>query len=328
MAGQETLKNMNRSLHIIISLLLIVLTLGIVSCSWTCEDVTIAPEAGGSEVFVPTWHSSGEASVVPFLADKTGLLIVRAWIDGVAGRFLLDTGASATIISSELATRLGLGVREFSAETNIKQDLMMARVMSFEIGKETYRDFNVAVLDLSHFDRVTNAPVDGIIGVNLLKQSAFSIDIAGGCLCINISRLTGSQVPITVKNDRLYMDAVIDGIDSCFVVDSGANSTGVNDALWSIVSQGKTIQKQRVLRFDVNQGHGLNEDERIAVKLAIDSCQPVDIYVRHRGSESENLLGLNAMRSFVIAFDIAKGMSYWKPVGTHAKKTLNRSDGG
>ena len=307
---------MNRSLHIKILVLLIILSLGIMSCSRTCEDV-----------FRPSWQSSGEASVVPLLAEKVGLLFVTAWVNEMEGRFLLDTGASATVISSELAQRLGLNTQEFTAPTNIKQGLLMARVTSLEIGKETYRDFNVAVLDLSHLDQVMDSPVDGIIGVNLLKQSPFSIDIAGACLYINISGLTGSQVPITVKNDRLYMDAVIDGTDSCFVVDSGAKSTRVNEAIWSIVSQGKAIQKEKARHFDVNQGHEPDEEERITVKLAIDSCRPVDINLRHRGTESENLLGLNAMRSFVVAFDISKGMSYWKPVGTHANKALNLSGG-
>lgn len=316
------------------SVIMVILSLTLVSCSGTGEELSFADQRqasgtkGRADPYRPTWQSSGQSSVVPLLADKTsGLLIVTASVNGVQGRFLLDTGASASVISSEFTTRLGLSTWGFSAVTNIEKELRMARVTSLQIGKEVYRDFCVVVLDLSHYARVLEAPVDGVMGVNLLKQSPFSIDIGGACLSLNITGLNGSQVPIAVKNDGLYMDVDIDGIDSIFRVDTGANNTRVTEALWSIVSQGKTIEKYRGLRFDANRVHELDWHERIPVKLGIDAFGPLEINVRNRTAVNENLLGLDAMSSFVITFDIAKGMSYWTPAGTHSNKALNRSGG-
>lgn len=258
---------------------------------------------------------------MPILTNSAGQLVVVASINDMRGRFLLDTGASTTVISSELATRLGLRLREFSAPTNVKQQLKMARIRSLELGKEMYREFYVVVLDLSHFSRISDTPVDGIIGVNLLKQSPFSIHIAGACLSMNPSRITGRQVPIAVKNDRLYVNASIDGVDSCFVVDSGATSTCIGDVLWPTVSQGKAIRKYSGMRADADSIQVLDKDERISVTLAIGATASVDINARRSTSHIENVLGVDAMVAFVVGFDVNSCVSYWDPAGASANKT-------
>lgn len=106
------------------------------------------------------------------------LILVPALANGAGPyQFALDTGASATVASPELAHDLGI------ASTNAAQALGAAvaasvgSVGSLAVGVAEIRDLAVAVVDF--FDRLSQEigeKLDGIIGYNFLREFRVTID--------------------------------------------------------------------------------------------------------------------------------------------------------
>lgn len=264
-------------------------------------------------MFRPRWRESAGTSIVPLLANKAGLLIVAGFINGAEGHFIVDTGASTTIISTELARRLGLSVQDYRGRTNLEQPLRVTRIGTFALGEESWRRFSVVVLDLSHFSVMLGAAIDGIVGVNLLKGVPFTIDVSGSCLSLNTPDFAGTCVPIALEDDRVYVDARVDDLDVRLALDSGATSTCIGLGLWTTLSQSKRIETSRAMRADADSTDVLVQDERIPVRVTIGGGPSVDIRARHCTSDNEHLLGLDFLAAYVVGFDLERRLVYWDP---------------
>lgn len=101
--------------------------------------------------------------------------------------FLIDTGAFTVIIDDDAARAAGVeremrfGTHITSAgETFGRMDL--ARFDSLTIGGATFRSFEGLVTDLSHLEEALGHPMDGVIGMPLIRHGVWTIDYAGGRL--------------------------------------------------------------------------------------------------------------------------------------------------
>ena len=109
---------------------------------------------------------------------------IAAKINGVAGRFILDTGASNTCVGLDKADQFqlvsksseikaaGAGAREMETFVSDKNKL--------EIGKWKFKKQQIVLFDLVHVNEALIAhqalPVDGIIGSDVLKKAKAVID--------------------------------------------------------------------------------------------------------------------------------------------------------
>jgi len=105
-------------------------------------------------------------------------------------KFLVDTGATDIVISSELAQRLSLNPNKtvFIPMQSVSGTFWAAleKVRSIAIGDATVRDVDVYVYD---------AGTDGILGMSFLGEFDFSIDV-GGKKLILAERTETSGVPM------------------------------------------------------------------------------------------------------------------------------------
>jgi len=105
-------------------------------------------------------------------------------------KFLVDTGATDTVISSELAQRLSLNPNKtvFIPMQSVSGTFWAAleKVRSIAVGDSTVRDVDVYVYD---------AGTDGILGMSFLGEFDFSIDV-GGKKLILAERTETSGVPM------------------------------------------------------------------------------------------------------------------------------------
>lgn len=114
----------------------------------------------------------------------TNHLELKAKINGVKGRFILDTGASNSCVSLELADHFKL----FAVESETKAagagaiDMLTQQSEDNElkIGKWKLKDFDLVLFDLKHVNTALeqhNAKkVDGIIGADVLEEGKAFID--------------------------------------------------------------------------------------------------------------------------------------------------------
>ena len=127
---------------------------------------------------------------IPLTFTQTDHFELTANINGITGKFILDTGASNTCV--------GMDKIEFfemiSEATDIKaagagateMETLISSSNKIQIGEWTKKKQKVVVFDLSHVNHAllshNASPVDGIIGADILKKGKAIIDYNKKCL--------------------------------------------------------------------------------------------------------------------------------------------------
>jgi len=108
------------------------------------------------------------------------LVIVKAWINETGPfNFILDTGASLTIISPEVAKQAGIqsqGQKATAIGAKGKIAARVVRLKSLRIGCVETRNLAVAVMNLITLSGPINLSLGGIIGYNLLRRYRLTLD--------------------------------------------------------------------------------------------------------------------------------------------------------
>lgn len=115
---------------------------------------------------------------------ETDHFAVQARINGVEGRFILDTGASSTCVDFSRLNLFNLFAKESEVKaagagatgmlTHVSEDNKL------KIGDWSKSNTNVVIFDLSHVNKALidhdAEEVDGIIGADILKKGRAVID--------------------------------------------------------------------------------------------------------------------------------------------------------
>jgi len=127
---------------------------------------------------------------VPLVLTATNHFEIIAKINGVIGRFILDTGASNTCVGFDKIELFKLT----SEESEIKaagagatnMETLVASKNKIEIGGWKKKKLKIVLFDLVHVNEALTAhnalPVDGIIGADILKKSKAVIDYGKNCV--------------------------------------------------------------------------------------------------------------------------------------------------
>ena len=115
---------------------------------------------------------------------KTNHFLINANINGVKGRFILDTGASNSCIDFESAHTLNLNINESdikgigAGSSNLATKI--SRLDTLKIGKWITKKTKIVILDLHHVNNGLALQgverIDGIIGADILKLGKCIID--------------------------------------------------------------------------------------------------------------------------------------------------------
>ena len=121
---------------------------------------------------------------VPMYSTPTEHLEVEVLLNGVPGRFIVDTGASNTCVAIDKAEH----VRLLAEATELKaagagaidMEARIAEGNSLQIGRWKKDALPVVLFDLSHVNHALgtqeSGPMDGIIGADILRKGRAVID--------------------------------------------------------------------------------------------------------------------------------------------------------
>ncbi|MBS7787858.1 clan AA aspartic protease [Flavobacterium sp. CYK-55] len=134
-------------------------------------------------------HEQGYKKI-KFKVSKTQHLLVKAKINGVAGWFILDTGASNSCVGFEGIELFKLSPENSSTKaagagaTGMYTQIAPKNIL--QIGRWKTRHFPLVVFDLSHVNQALSQhkaqPVQGIIGADVLLSGHAIIDYYHGCV--------------------------------------------------------------------------------------------------------------------------------------------------
>lgn len=131
---------------------------------------------------------------IPLVLTETNHFEIVAKINGVSGRFILDTGASNTCVGmdkidffkmiSEVSDIKAAGAGATEMETLVSSKNKI-RIGDWKKGKQ-----KIVLFDLVHVNEALTShnslPVDGIIGGDVLKKGKAVIDYDKKCLFLKL----------------------------------------------------------------------------------------------------------------------------------------------
>jgi predicted aspartyl protease len=133
-------------------------------------------------------QSSHEIGVTFRLAgSKQALILVPVFVDGRGPySFVMDTGATTTVVSNELADALALprGEKQDGRGAAGKMTLVESRLPSLTVGHQILDSLPVSVTDLSFLGRAMGEQVDGALGHSFLKHFVMTLDYATNALTL------------------------------------------------------------------------------------------------------------------------------------------------
>lgn len=218
------------------------------SLPWTLarerpEGAPRVQQAGGAAA---SSGAAGGSGSVASVSDLTGRLSTAVRVDGFGPcRFMVDTGAERTVIAADIAERLALPrVREVLVQGIVRgEPAALVRVHRLEMGSLVCAGLEVPTLPRAMLD------ADGYLGLDVLDGRRVIFDFAGGTLTVTSpqgffsSLWTGGhevRVHTLGESGRLRAtDCVVDGVRADAFLDTGAEVSVSNSALYAALQRHK-----------------------------------------------------------------------------------------
>jgi predicted aspartyl protease len=131
--------------------------------------------------------SDGTRVTFRLAGSKQALILVPVFVDGRGPySFVMDTGATTTVVSNELADALALprGQTQDGRGAAGKMTLVESRLPSLTVGHQILDSVPVSVTDLSFLGRAMGEQVDGALGYSFLKHFVMTLDYATNALTL------------------------------------------------------------------------------------------------------------------------------------------------
>ncbi len=131
---------------------------------------------------------------IPLTLTETSHFEIMARINGVSGRFILDTGASNTCVDMDKAEFFKMVSKTSDIKAAgagaIEMETLVSEKNSIHIGDWTRKKQHIVLFDLFHVNQALTShntlPVDGIIGADVLKKGKAVIDYNKQCLFLKM----------------------------------------------------------------------------------------------------------------------------------------------
>jgi len=225
-------------------------------------------------------------------------------------RFLIDTGADRTAISSDLARQLHLRERKdviLHSVTGVSE-IETATVPMLDITAKTMRNIDAALLESEHMG------ADGILGLDSLRSQRVLFDFKKQMLTVVPAETYVKEdkdtivVTARVRNGRLILtQARAEGTAVTLVVDTGAQVSSGNAALLRKLNRG-SVKRTGPVELHSVTGETLTGEYTIVKNLSVGGITLKQLPIvfadshafRRLGLDDKPalLLGMNALRSF------------------------------
>jgi predicted aspartyl protease len=262
---------------------------------------------------VPELDKTTQTQDVRFRDSSGDRMTVEVHLGGMGPyRFLVDTGADRSAVSSAIVSRLALarsGSAELHSSSGVSR-VTTARVPSMEFTQPSRKLIDAAVLEDA------NMGADGIVGADVLHSQRVQFDFEKNLMTIvPSSRPDFRDEPGTIvvearrKNGRLILtDAVANGQDVTVVLDTGSELCVGNEALRRRLLGRNLIDPRQTVQLISVTGQTISGDYMYVRELQIGGLSLQNLAVVFVDAHTFKqlkldktpalLLGMNAFRAF------------------------------
>ena len=235
----------------------------------------------------------GNAELVQTIDDSHNRMTVPVQI-GTHGpfRFLIDTGSERTVLSRQVATSIGLPVSGNGVVLGVagSQTVDLVDVDEISLGKRTYYTLTAPLLEQHHIG------ADGIVGLDSLQDQRVLIDFPKDTISIgDAASLGGSRGFEIVVNARrrsgqlIMTNAVVDGVHTDIVIDTGSDSSVGNLALRNALTRRR--KAEQIVLYSVT-GQQLSADLIMASTIEVSGLKLHNSFLAFADSPAFHRLGL------------------------------------
>ena len=231
--------------------------------------------------------------VLAITADRYNRMTVAVHIaEQGPFRFLIDTGAQNTVLSTKLAERLALRSDKKARLIGVAgvQEVDTVIIDQIDLGRRSFYSLLAPLLPGE------NIGADGILGLDSLQGQRVQIDFRQGLIAVDDAKALGGnrgfEIVVTARRSSgqlIMTDAVIDGIKVNVVIDTGAEYSIGNRALQNALAR-QHGQGTMVLRSVT--GQEITADLAVARNLKIDDMNFVNIVIAYADAPPFAALGL------------------------------------
>ncbi|SRR5882724_3446272 len=253
---------------------------------------------------------------LPFHLYWGYLVIVEGSIGNVQKlNFLVDTGASPSVVDQKIAHNLGL--TEQPARVTLSIQSVQTRVVvlpSLVLGPIRVESLPVLTQDLSFFQHSLGHKVDAIVGLDVLRKSSFSVNYRTKEILFGSIEGLSFSVPFETDTPIVTVGMEIQTLQKRIVIDTGSpelmlfrsrmpDSAGLQPlGTEKVMDVGGTFQRRKVRIPDVYLGK-----EKIGSQIAFVVDDRKD-----DGDNFDGVLGVRGAQFWKIAFDFEHRRFYWE----------------
>ena len=263
----------------------------------------------------------GETQDIAFRVDRDDRMTVPVRLGGKGPfRFLVDTGANRTVVSTALAAALGLASGPVRTLHSVSGTTLVrtALVPRLELGRDRVRKVEAALLEAAHMG------ADGIVGVDSLRSEKVIFDFRRRLISIVPGKQRARAEPGTIvvsgklrQGHLIVTGATANRVPLMAVLDSGSEITMGNAALRGrLEARGRLGPPERVAMKSVT-GEVLFGEAFHLKKVTVGDVELHDLLIlftsapifQRLGLEDRPalLLGMNALRAFdQVSIDFAR----------------------
>lgn len=208
-------------------------------------------------------------------------------------RFIIDTGAQATVLSHDLADRLQLNERETAmlVGMNSSRSVETAVIPEVTLGSRSFPIQAAPLVEGAHI-----GAADGILGLDSLQNQRVLLDFQKGEISVadaeNLQRRTGYDIIVRARRklgQLIITRARLDGVRTAVIVDTGAQGSIGNAALLRRLRRARESGSTQMT--DIN-GVELSGSIRIARSLEIGQARLSNLAIIFSDSPTFHALGL------------------------------------
>jgi len=247
---------------------------------------------------------SAGAQEIPF-EFVDGYILVHARVNAHPVTLLVDSGASASVLSLSSARRLHVPLGD-----PLPVDGVNAGALAFQIGPITAEARGLVLsqmtlaTDLSNAAQLCSVPVDGLIGADFFKGRMLQIDYASQRLrLLDKVDAGGQSLPLRAMNGVLCLPVSVNGSRPRWT----RLDTGCNDALHWVVPRLTEAPEPR----GVSIGFITNTDDETLVSVGLGrlALQSVAVTLHGRAifPHEAGLLGSEILSQYRVTIDAVHG---------------------
>lgn len=182
-------------------------------------------------------------------------------------QFMIDTGAQATVISTDLADELGLYQRSPAVLVGMasRQNIETTVVPDLMLGSRRY---HIYIAPLVESENIGGA--DGILGLDSLQGQRVLLDFNKNQILVADAKELGGNAGFEIivrARDKLGQliinDARVNGIDTAVIVDTGAQGSVGNMALFERLQRSRSLGETQMTDINGQQLSGEVREGRI-----------------------------------------------------------------